>query len=99
VADVRDYVERVKGGSRPAGETETVSADTDATERLIFGFRLTSGIDPNGVTAAAGLRRRWQGAFDRLAAQGLVEADGSRWRLTGRGRAFADHVGREFLEG
>ena len=101
--DVRAYVEATARGGPPPRETETVSVMTDAQERLMFAFRLAEGVSLEAFLSRfdASVRargERWRTTLMRLAGAGLVCADGDRWRLTARGRRFADQVALALLD-
>ncbi|MEI6515309.1 MAG: coproporphyrinogen-III oxidase family protein [bacterium] len=83
-------------------QEERLSPLTDATERLVFGLRMTEGIDLDAILAASGLadasqEQVWRATLERLQAEGVLVHEGSRWRLTKRGRALADYVAVELM--
>jgi oxygen-independent coproporphyrinogen-3 oxidase len=99
-ADVGAYVAALHAGRRPPLDQDPLSPVTDATERLIFGLRLAEGIDVAAVVAGARLGEsaageHWRRTLATLREKGLATVDGSRWRLTPRGRDLADHVAVE----
>jgi oxygen-independent coproporphyrinogen-3 oxidase len=86
----------------PPREQETLAPETDATERLIFRFRLSDpvaleafvhGQDP----AAAKLLPYWQGQLESLARDGLVTRETAGWHCTATGRRFADTIAEALL--
>jgi putative oxygen-independent coproporphyrinogen III oxidase len=85
-----DYV------ANPRPDWEAISAEDDATEKLLMGLRVVDGLDPAPLEA---LRGR---AFDAvkladLRGLGLLDA-GPFLRLTAAGRLVADQVALELLE-
>ena len=96
-AHLQDYLARVCAGAYPSRDEETCDAETDAAERLVFGFRLAEGVKietfAERYPAAASRLPEWHRTLDRLRAQGAVErTTGGGWRLTARGREVADAV-------
>lgn len=81
-------------GILPPRDEEVLPPGEDATERFVTGLRLTEGVAPDRSSERG---RAWEGSLRRLASLGLVEAVGTRWRLTGRGREVADAVAAELL--
>ena len=99
-ADLEDYLCRLEAGQPPARSVEVLTAETKATERLIFGLRMTAGVDLCDAAAGEGAEARiarWRAVLDQLARRGLVEGGPNRWRLTPRGLDFADSVAVELL--
>lgn len=97
VADLEAYCAMTAGGVLPAGESETVDAATDCTERLLYWFRLAEGVDVeahcevHGETGRA-LREPWLRTLSDLQNRGIVACTENRWRLTARGREVANAV-------
>jgi len=80
-------------GDLPAEGGEVLDDDQRRTERLMLGLRLDDGIpstDEGGPTVDPE-------AVRSLVEDGLIEADGTRVRLSDRGRLLADHVIRRLL--
>ncbi len=83
-------------------DEEVLTPLTDAVERLVFGLRMTEGVDldaileQTGVTAS-GQATQWRMTLGRLQEEGMVVHDGPRWRLTKNGLALADHVAVELM--
>lgn len=91
--DLHAYLRHLSRPASPPREFETLSVETNLTERFIFRFRLAEGVD------LAPWRRRnpllaeqWKTALESLKKDGLVECAAGRWRLTARGRDMADTV-------
>jgi oxygen-independent coproporphyrinogen-3 oxidase len=83
-------------------EVELLTPTMDAVERVVFGLRMTEGIDLEGILAAcdltgSALESGWRKTLARLVGDGLVEPAGGRWRLTTKGQALADYVAVELM--
>jgi len=96
-ADLAAYI---KGECRQ--DRETLTPITDAVERLVFGLRLRDGIDLNKIlmvtdTAQTEQAAVWRRTFDRLEREHFMEQQATRWRLTTKGLALADHVAVELI--
>jgi oxygen-independent coproporphyrinogen-3 oxidase len=70
------------------------------TDALIFGLRLNAGVKPAELAARfrAELPPGVSRLFSHLIEEGLMEADGDSFRLTGEGRMRADAVGVAVLD-
>ncbi|OGV69511.1 MAG: hypothetical protein A2283_09570 [Lentisphaerae bacterium RIFOXYA12_FULL_48_11] len=96
-----EYVSCLSEGVRPQHEAEVLSRESDSAERFMFSFRLAQGVDlaefcrKHGVDNAQA--EKWSRVLSSLARNGVVEADGQRWRLTSRGKELADYVAGELL--
>jgi putative oxygen-independent coproporphyrinogen III oxidase len=82
------YRAALDAGRAPAAGREVLDERTRAFERTMLGIRLAEGLD-----ADTGERTR------QLAADGLLDLERGRARLTVRGRLLADHVVRELTSG
>ena len=75
---------------------DVLTPERDAVERAIFAFRMREGLDldaaANRFPALAPRLPEWRATLARLAAEGLVAAEGARWRLTRRGTEVCDAV-------
>lgn len=101
------YREAVTHNRLPPSEEEMLDAAEDATERFIFGLRLSEGVCPAGFArrhpAAAPLVAAWEQRLEGLVPHGITERVAPeasaelRWRLTARGREVADAVMRELV--
>jgi oxygen-independent coproporphyrinogen-3 oxidase len=85
-----------------AREEEHLTPTMDAVERVVFGLRMTEGIDLEAILVACDLsgsplEAGWRKTLARLAGDGLVEPARGRWRLTPRGQALADYVAVELM--
>ncbi|OGV76801.1 MAG: hypothetical protein A2340_08045 [Lentisphaerae bacterium RIFOXYB12_FULL_60_10] len=82
----------------PPRRFETLSTETDASERLAFAFRLLDGITLRPfLDRAPGHRARWMKALNTLRKDGLVSRQGPRWKLTDAGIRLADTVASALL--
>jgi oxygen-independent coproporphyrinogen-3 oxidase len=73
---------------------------TLAVDALVFGLRMNAGVDV-GALRARFPAFQWDAAeavLRELCDEDLSEADGSRVRLTRRGRLLADRVGVHLME-
>jgi len=82
-------------GSRPAEVTRV--GEREAFEESVFlGLRLCEGLD------VTGLKRKFvmecEESIRELAAEGLMEVDEGRWKLTQRGRLVSNEVFGRVLE-
>ncbi len=90
IPDTAAYVRAIAAGVCPLGSEENLSADTRDAEKVAFGLRMNSGIDP----ARLGENRK---LVAELRAEGLLEDHGPRVRLTPRGRLLADEIAAELI--
>ena len=94
------YLKRVLSGRSPVAESERLSPDESARERLVFGLRMMRGVDRPTFRRETGL------AIDALAADvikrfvrlGLLIDDGHTIRLTRRGLLVSDSMWPHFLD-
>jgi len=89
VESASEYVERVEGGQSP--RSAATPANT-AEERFFVGLRLTRGIQPR-----AGEWIQFEQPIQRFIAEGLLEREGARLRLTDRGVLLSNEVFAEFI--
>ena len=78
-------LERTVDYMGPMAETETVTPQSDDTERRIFRLRTREGLDASG-------RPEWRPALDRFAGEGLLAREGDVYRLTPRGTEVCDSI-------
>ncbi|HWE85715.1 MAG TPA: radical SAM family heme chaperone HemW [Terracidiphilus sp.] len=81
-------------------ETERLDRARRHEEAWFLGLRLNAGVDPADLAAEFGpeLLAPALKAAARLAADGLLEANGARIRLTARGRLLSNEVFQSFLD-
>lgn len=99
---VNRYIAALTAETSPPTEEENLPPEDDAAERLVFGFRMVEGVEIDDLLSRLphpppGIREKWTDKLSRLAADGLVENTGHRWRLTPRAVHLADTVARELL--
>lgn len=100
--DLTGYIQALRTGHLPPRDEETLSAITDAAERLVFGLRMAEGICLEAIIKTTGLTGSpvadtWRSTLGHLAADGLLTYAEGHWRLTARGRDLADHVAVELM--
>jgi oxygen-independent coproporphyrinogen-3 oxidase len=84
-----EYADRIlRGQSARIGSTPANKAE----ERFFVGLRLTQGIQPRAEEWL-----KFEQPISRFIAEGLLERDGSRLRLTDRGVIFSNDVFAEFI--
>jgi len=96
-SDIMAYIE----GDAPQ-DRETLTALTDAVERLVFGMRMAEGVNLEEILTTTGMvqmvqAKVWRQSLARLERELLVEQYTNRWRLTSKGRALADYVAVELM--
>ena len=100
-ADLNDYINALEEKELPPHEEEELSSDIDISERFIFGFRLTSGIDllefVQKYLPSSQQLLRWRKVLVRLVAEGLLVEDNEHYRPTERGLDLADYIAGELL--
>ncbi len=99
VRDLRGYLGRIAAGEDPAGESERLDPRGDLGETVMLGLRLEEGLRLSALSARTGLdaAATMIPTLRRLAAAGLVEFDGDRFRLTDAGVPVSDSIAAEFL--
>lgn len=93
------YIRRAQTRQSLVAESEVLTAEDQARERLVFGLRMLEGIDRSQFSTATGF------SVDQLVAEplgrfvdwGLLDDDGQRIRLTGEGLLISDSLWPEFL--
>lgn len=92
VETAAQYVERFRAGASPVDQTRAATAGERTEERFFVGLRQAAGIEPSD--------QEWQVFADpirRLSQDGLLEREGDRLRLTGRGMLLSNLVFQEFI--
>jgi oxygen-independent coproporphyrinogen III oxidase len=95
------YIQRVLCGQSPVAESEELSPEDRARERLVFALRRLEGISLAAFEKETGYSA--QQLVDlplaKFVAQGLFERSGDNLRLTRRGLLVSDALWPEFLGG
>ena len=99
VPDIDVYVRRIERGEPPTDHAERLSPRARAGELAAFALRMNEGIVATAFERQTGFRldQLWPEALSDLVRQKLVEWDGTRLRLTPRGRQLADTVAEAFI--
>jgi oxygen-independent coproporphyrinogen III oxidase len=71
-------------------ESEQLTPGDEIGERIVFGLRLTDGVSLEETGAL--VFSRFTGKVNELVAESILERNGTRVRLTSRGRRYADTV-------
>ncbi len=87
------WAQALATGEDPVDGRETLTADQLQMERVMLQIRLAAGFDPAEL-----IQGDATAITSSLAARGLIEPWGPRWRLTRRGRLLADGVTLELLD-
>ncbi|MGH7165097.1 MAG: radical SAM family heme chaperone HemW [Nitrospiraceae bacterium] len=96
VEDLALYHDTLESGRLPILEHEQLNPERQRREALVFGLRLTDGIDL--TTLGAGPRPAdVESTLNHLIDRGLLDEAAGRIRLTAVGRRFADSVAVELL--
>ncbi|CAF0689286.1 radical SAM family heme chaperone HemW [Candidatus Methylacidithermus pantelleriae] len=91
VADTQEYIRRLEAGATWVGFEEGIGRETRRKERVVFGLRTAEGIPEELVTPEEAQKLAlWE-------ADGLVLHREGRYRLTVRGKLFADELAGELL--
>jgi len=92
IADLEIYAACLKDNRLPITERAILSASERQRDALVFGLRLLRGVSRTAITAA---ERDHQ--IDELIANGLLDVDHDRVRLTSLGRRYADTVAEQLF--
>jgi oxygen-independent coproporphyrinogen-3 oxidase len=93
------YLQRVLAGQSPVAESERLSPEDAARERLVFALRRLEGIDLAAFVAATGFSAEALGGapLTRLVELGFLDLSADRLKLTRRGLLVSDAIWPEFL--
>jgi oxygen-independent coproporphyrinogen-3 oxidase len=94
------YIQRVLSGQSPVTESEELSAEAHARERLVFALRRLEGISLKEFEQETGfsVEQLVQVALAKFVAQGSLERKPDRLRLTRRGLLVSDALWPAFLK-
>ncbi len=99
VADLPQWGAWLAEGRRMTEDRLALTPQQLAEDAVIFGLRMNAGVDLNRWRIRAP-EAPWPVIGElarRLADEGLADYDGTRLKLTGRGRLLADNVGLEVM--
>jgi oxygen-independent coproporphyrinogen-3 oxidase len=96
VESVEDYTRTLEEKRLPIAESEILDDARRRRERIVFGLRLTEGVDKT-LLRHEPPDRAWRQTLDQLTRRGLLEERAGRIRLTDEGRRFADSVAVELI--
>jgi oxygen-independent coproporphyrinogen-3 oxidase len=93
------YLRRIESGQTATAERETMTLTQYARERFAFGVRMLDGIDTHSLSESLDLDviDLCREAVEASIADGLVEQQAGRIKLTDRGILFADTVASRLL--
>lgn len=93
------WLRRVEAGQSPVAESERLSPEERARERLVFGLRRLKGVDREDFATATGfgVDDLAGAAIKRFVRDGLLADDGARVRLTRDGLLVSDAIWPELL--
>jgi oxygen-independent coproporphyrinogen-3 oxidase len=100
IADLDRWLDNVARGERVTEDRLALSPEQLAEDAVIFGLRMNAGVDLATWRTRAP-HAPWEQVetfVGRLAGDGLAVREGSRVRLTDRGRLLADAVGADAME-
>lgn len=88
------YLDRVLAGQSPTEESELLSAEDAARERLVFGLRRRVGVDLEAFFETTGyeVMELASDSLSMLQEQELLELDGRRLKLTRKGLLVSDSI-------
>ncbi len=89
-----DYVETVRTRGLGAASVAELNGEEIADEALIMGLRIEEGVDRAAFEHQRG-RAISASALDLLLSENLIQLDGGRIRLTGRGRVLTNRIAVE----
>lgn len=103
VKSVGEYMRRIARSGAAGVWSETPGANARLGETWWLGLRLAEGLTADEARERAGLAPTVDALdpalaiAERLAAEGWLECEHGRWRLSARGLPLADALAREFL--
>jgi oxygen-independent coproporphyrinogen-3 oxidase len=97
--DLDEYLKSLPEGKPVSHTVEVIDQPAAFSEALFLGLRLNKGVDANDINAefSIDLYSRFAGEIEELVSLGLLEREGSRIKLTPRGRLLGNEVFIRFL--
>lgn len=91
---VTNYIKRIMAGQSPVQETERLSPEQNAFERLVIGLRQVEGVDKSRFSTATGYQvdSLIKNVVSQLLEHGLVKSTPEAIQLTRRGIMLYDSV-------
>jgi oxygen-independent coproporphyrinogen-3 oxidase len=86
------YLRRIAAGESPVAESETLSPEDSARERLVFGLRRLEGVDTEAFAQQTGFTAEQLAGevLEQFFAWGVLARTGNRIHLTRRGLLISD---------
>ncbi|MCL2877370.1 MAG: radical SAM family heme chaperone HemW [Acidobacteria bacterium] len=91
VGEIKDYCSRVESSLSPVAWRSEVTEKQALEETFFLGLRLAEGVDLRSGAAAGFLAGR-EKVLEEFRAEGLLDIDESRLRLTGKGMLLSNEV-------
>ncbi len=94
------YIRRLQTGASPVAESDQLSVEQWALERVAFGLRRLEGVDLASIATESGIDiATWlQPVIDRLVPQKLLQLHGSNLRIPVEGLLVSDRIVAEILQ-
>jgi oxygen-independent coproporphyrinogen-3 oxidase len=94
LADIKGYVAALEKGEKPVAESENLSVEQRAMEKIYLGLRQSAGLDlaAVGEIVNADCQKAWRNALQVLKAKGFVSGPKGRVALTPLGMARLDSI-------
>jgi oxygen-independent coproporphyrinogen-3 oxidase len=90
IANTEGYCTQILNGASAVGFSEELSASTRSGEAIAFGLRTSHGVSQD-------LLEPWRETVDEFVSEGFFVTDGSRVRLTRKGKMVADTLAERFV--
>lgn len=100
VASLEDWTKSVRDKTPNYAEEITLDSRILASDALVFGLRMNSGVSPNELESRFP-GEHWIGFHNlikNLSEEGLINTSKTNWSLSPRGRLVADAIGSAILE-
>ncbi|NLB56764.1 MAG: radical SAM family heme chaperone HemW [Lentisphaerae bacterium] len=90
IADIDEYIERLKGGKPVVAFKEDLTPEVESLDLVIFGLRMLEGVSEKHA-------KPFEDKLMKLAESGFVTNTKGRWLLTEKGLDMADFVALEIM--